>query len=802
MVVKPILRLLLILCTFPCAAQSPSDTTAAAPPDDLHAGWFRRVPQAVVGDFAGQLVVTICLDSSGQVLSADIKEEVGLPQPYTKIIKDEARQLVKQVRLEAPPIPASTALRDSLLAIITRSKLRRSALLKRCADVEFKYGGKGLSNPLFNFAHNTRIGCLRYCPDGFMLATSGSEGRSIKLWDTQTGRLLQTLSDPGAGGVLFRFSPDGRRLAALYADGNMQLWKIIKGAAGKSSRLEFEFGEGHHFAFSPDSRLLAYNLKQSIEILDLETWETVHVLHFDETNYDRRIAWHPDGRLLAIGLEDRIVVRDIANGQVLHEYPDSYGKWGYIRANIFFSGDGSLLYNVTERDGFVEAYSLATDSIFKRFQLLAEGEWAYSLPDVKREQIGFSSESGQLQVFDLKEGKLLRQFPNEGKTRQLLFDFHPDGSQLARDYQDFGFQLLDVTSGKTTAVVEGADAGVLDLAFSPDRPLLAVANRDGTVAIWNTDSIFIERVIEAHQGWVTSLCFSPDGATLATGSRDSTAKLWDVETGRLLHQFAQNKSYVNKVAFAPDGNYLATGGQDRTIWLHALGDQKFQSQLLSTEKQSVYGLAFSPDGRWLASSCIGHEVKLWKLPGKKKPKILDRQADWSMTLNFSGDGKYLVYGKGRKLIVWDMEKETPVDTINSHESIVTDAIWTRGKKGWSVLSVGLDDKMNSWGLKKRDEEEMLSHRHTGGASAVAADPGLKWLASGDGDNYVYLENVADPEKCWTLACLGTSGKWVARQRWFSGVFHSSLNMLEHLHYFKHEILPDGSRQYFLVQYSE
>ncbi len=86
---KPILHLFLLLCAFPCAAQSPADTTAAAPLDDLYGGWFRRAPQAAVGDFVGQLIVTICADSSGRVLSADVKTEAGLPQPYTKIIKDD-----------------------------------------------------------------------------------------------------------------------------------------------------------------------------------------------------------------------------------------------------------------------------------------------------------------------------------------------------------------------------------------------------------------------------------------------------------------------------------------------------------------------------------------------------------------------------------------------------------------------------------------------------------------------------------------------------------------------------------------
>lgn len=268
------------------------------------------------------------------------------------------------------------------------------------------------------------------------------------------------------------------------------------------------------------------------------------------------------------------------------------------------------------------------------------------------------------------------------------------------------------------------------------------------------------------------------------------------------HQVAPGSGYVNKVVFAPNGNYFATGGQDHTIWLHALEGKGIQSTQLSTEKQSVYGLAFSPDGQWLASSCLGHEVKLWKLSGRKNPKILDNKADWSLALGFSGDGKYLAYGKGRKLVIWDMEKETPVDTLDSQDGIVTDAVWIHDEDEWGVFSVSLDDKMSAWTLKTRTEEVREFYQHTGGISAIAVSPDFKWLATGDGDNVVYLENLANLEKSQELISLGTSGKWFARQRWLSGVFHSSLNMLEHLHYFTRKKLPDGSMEYFVSPYSE
>ncbi|OUL22855.1 hypothetical protein BV378_23355 [Nostoc sp. RF31YmG] len=53
---------------------------------------------------------------------------------------------------------------------------------------------------------------------------------AIKLWDWQTGKLLQTLSVPSqTGGIhALAFSSDNRILASGGKDGSIHLWDIIQ----------------------------------------------------------------------------------------------------------------------------------------------------------------------------------------------------------------------------------------------------------------------------------------------------------------------------------------------------------------------------------------------------------------------------------------------------------------------------------------------------------------------------------------------------------------------------------------------
>ncbi len=615
--------------------------------------------------------------------------------------------------------------------------------------------------------HMALIRSIAFTPDGRQLV-SASDDKTIRVWDLATAKTVRTIrgeSAPGDAGKVYAMalSPDGKWLAA----GGWTHPECV-GRCGEIRLYEFASGKlvallkGHTnvvlgLSFSPDgSRLISGSLDHTAILWDSGIRAGVRVA---EPKLLHRLEGHK-AVIYAVGFspDGSRAVTGSGNNDL----------------RLWRVADGKELAHMTGHGAQVYSLAVAPDGI------VASGDW-----------------SGEIRLWEARDGRFLRILARQEGTRVGSLSFSPDGKLLlsgnAAAIGPFPLHVYDIATGKEMATYTGHDNTVYATAFSPDGRWAATGGGDNEeIHLWDPhsgkprpgpDGKPLRLAGQGQPVWAAG--FSADGRRIGWGNawRDTTpiliygpleqALTLPLGEGALGAPIALSEAEA--VAFrraqASFGGFSLSHKKGGAFGYDAiLNISKDGHAVASIARDGTNGwghrsYSFTPDGETVISGGVNGFLTAYDRAGNKLGDFVGHEGD-VMAVAPSPDGRFLVSGAADQTVrLWNLKtRELLVTLFRGADGEWV--MWT--PEGFYTGSPGADNIVG-WQINRGPEKEAryitagqlrkALHRPDLVAAKIAGDPdGLVKAAAAKLDVEALLKNSLAPQVAILSPQNGASGK--------------------------------------------
>lgn len=295
-----------------------------------------------------------------------------------------------------------------------------------------------------------------------------------------------------------------------------------------------------------------------------------------------------------------------------------------IRA-VSLSSDDRML--ATASSGSLKVWNVRTRSCLRTLDC-GYALCAAFLPGDKIVIVG--NKSGELELFDIASSTLIDTVKaHDGPVWTLAV--HPEGRSMATGSADktvkfWNFAVVQdeipgtrrttpkFTLGHTRTMRVTDD--ILNICFSPDARLLAVATLDNTVKVFFSDSLKLFLNLYGHKLPVLHMSISSDSKLIATCSADKNIRLWGLDFGDCHKAFFAHDESIMQVSFIPhpisreDAHIFFSTSKDHLLksWD---GDKFEHIQKLRGHHGEIWAMTVSRTGDFLVTASHDKSIRVW-----------------------------------------------------------------------------------------------------------------------------------------------------------------------------------------------
>ena len=640
-----------------------------------------------------------------------------------------------------------------------------------------------------------------------MFASIGND-KTIRLWETSTGKLLFTLTTPKSPGEFrsMKFIRDGKTLAGrCWNDYKVYLWDVATGKYLESFRPKLpiiRLGQDNDWQFATDTY-----------------FDHIGNIMFAIGNKDGTISIK-EGRT---GMEKIRLVGQTDETQyftVDREHDPLNPRKPTVRRALVNPDDKPTVPKQLKEDGtpYPIQYLLSALNYSSSTYEKQPTKWIYALkfsPDGKTliskseyritQERGYSSSGGPTEIWDVETGEQLAslalhisdvKFSGDGKTLAITGDggvsvWNIDSRQEIAVFND-AIKVAFSGDGKTLCIIENNRFTFWDIItrreISARRPyhentkyvperfmlsqngnLLATADVDGVINMWETTTGKKMRTLDKdYEKTFTSLVFKHDGKTLISGNANGYLQSWDINTGKWYRISKPMKRNINGLLFQKDNPNLTIVSDSTLLRLYPLETHTLLNAHNSWSSSGTFNdgtrvrvkvLSFSSNGKRLATKNSENKlVDVWDITlGHSPQHISSVQYHWG-PVALSPDGAILATASqsDNGVDIWDADSGEHIAKLSMptrlfNRSTVSSLAFSHDG---TILAVGTKKReIHLWNFASSEHIGILkAHKHA--VCALKFSPDNTILASGDTGGGICLWKFPDRKLLTTLKSPG------------------------------------------------
>lgn len=289
--------------------------------------------------------------------------------------------------------------------------------------------------------------------------------------------------------------------------------------------------------------------------------------------------------LVGISTDGTTRLWDTDSGSEVDKFASQPGKATFANGGLMVANakalqrwDTSVTWQLERALGAVDS----TDTFVDRVTALAIS------PDQKMLATGSGepSRSGQIKLWNLESGELIRELESPHSDTVFSIDFSRDGQLLASSAADRFMKVFQVADGKFVRSFEGHTHHVLGVAWSADGRSLVTSGADKVVKVWNALTGDQSRTIAGYGKEVTDIVYLGDTNEVITACGDASVSRKRADNGGNVRAFAGASDFVYTVSAPADGAKVIAGGQDSVLRVWNAADGKLLTAFAPPETQT------------------------------------------------------------------------------------------------------------------------------------------------------------------------------------------------------------------------